>query len=66
MTYTLVFNHVLLDWSLSSGLILDMKSRELHKYDDGDTLFSITRVSTVARAVASILQNHNATANRAV
>lgn len=66
MTYTLVFNNVLLDWSLSSGLILDMKSRELRKYDDGDTLFSTTRVSTVGRAVAAILQNYDATANRAV
>lgn len=66
MTYTLVFNNVLLDWSLSSGLILDVKNQELRKYDDGDTLFSTTRVSTVGRAVAGILQNYDATANRAV
>lgn len=66
MTYTLVFNNVLLDWSLSSGLILDMGDREIRKYDDGDNLFSTTRVSTVGLAVAAVLQNYDATANRAV
>lgn len=66
MTYTLVFNNVLLDWSLSSGLILDQGKRVIHKYDDGNTLFSTTRVSTVGLAVAAILQNYDETANRAV
>jgi hypothetical protein len=66
MTYTLVFNNVLLDWSLSSGFILDPRQRIMHRYDDGDTLFSTTRVSTVGHAVAGILENLETTANRAV
>lgn len=66
MSYTLVFNNVLLDWSLFGGLILDARNREIRKYDDGDTLFSTTRISTVGRAVAAILQNYDETANRAV
>jgi hypothetical protein len=66
MTYTLVFTNVLLDWCLSSGLILDLKKRELRKYDQGDTLFSATRVCTIGLAVVGILQNYNTTANRAV
>jgi hypothetical protein len=66
MSYTLIFNNVLLDWSLSSGLMLDPKQKVMRRYDGGNILFSTTRVSTVGRAVAAVLGNFEATANRAV
>jgi hypothetical protein len=66
MSYTLVFNNVLLDWSLTSGLILDPHMRLMHRYNDGNTMFSTTLVSTVGHAVAGVLENFQATENRAV
>lgn len=66
LTYTYVFNNVLLDWGLQEGLLLDWKERKAVVYDGGVRPFSTARMETVAKAVVSVLRREEATRNRAV
>ncbi|KAK5074783.1 hypothetical protein LTS08_005648 [Lithohypha guttulata] len=65
-TYTLVYNNVFFDWGLEVGFILNPKKHKGTLYDGGDVPFSTTRLSTIGKAVVGIIENQEATKNRAV
>ncbi|KAL8414551.1 hypothetical protein RB594_005693 [Gaeumannomyces avenae] len=64
MTYTFLFTNVFLDWGLEEGFITDLGNRKATLYSGGSTPLSFTRLPTIARAVVSILQRPDETANR--
>jgi hypothetical protein len=66
LTYTYVYNSLLLDDGLALGVFGDFTARKANLYDGGETAFSTTRIATVARAVVAVLCNFEATKNRAV
>lgn len=65
-TYTLVSNGGFLDWGLEYAFLLDPKKRTATIFDDGERAFSVTTLGSVAKAVAAIFQNLDATKNRTV
>ncbi|KAK5087005.1 hypothetical protein LTR05_004176 [Lithohypha guttulata] len=65
-TYTLLYNNVFFDWGLEVGFILNPKKHKGTLYDGGDVPFSTTRLSTIGKAVVGIIENQEATKNRAV
>lgn len=66
LTYTYIYNGLLLEDGLEMNVFGDFTTRTVNIYDGGDTPFSTTRLSTVARAVVAVLQQFEATRNRAV
>jgi len=66
LSYTLVYNGAFLDWGLRNGLYFNFKERKAEIYDDGNQLFSTSRLSTVGKAVRRILTHPRETADRAV
>ena len=65
MTYTLIYNNVLLEQAFATGT-LDAEHRTVAFYDGGQTRFSLTTMATAARAVVEVLRNYESTADRAV
>lgn len=66
LTYTYIYNSLLFEDGLAMNVFGDFSARTVNIYDGGDTPFSTTRISTVARAVVAVLQQFEATKNRAV
>ncbi|KAI3392188.1 hypothetical protein diail_6079 [Diaporthe ilicicola] len=66
LTYTYIYNSLLLENGLDMIVFGDFIARTINIYDGGDTPFLATRISTVARAVVAVLQQFEATKNRAV
>lgn len=66
LTYTYIFNNALLDWVLKFGTLINLKARTLDSYDGGAHPISLTRISTVAKAVVGVLSHPDQTRNRAV
>lgn len=66
LSYTYIYNSLLLEDGLEMNVFGDFTNRTVNIYDGGDTPFSTTRISTVARAVVAVLQQFEATRNRAV
>lgn len=65
-TYTYVINNAFFDWGLQVGFIANPKEHKMTYWDDGDVPFSTTRLSTVGKAVAGVIQHLDATKNRNV
>lgn len=65
-TYTYVINNAFLDWGLQAGFIANPKEHKIIYWDGGDVPFSTTRLSTIGKAVASVIQHLDATKNRDV
>ena len=57
-SYTYLYTNSFLDWQLSIGLIVNLKEHTATLYDGGDVPFSATRLSTVGKAVVSIVKDH--------
>ncbi|KAI8675968.1 NAD(P)-bd-dom domain-containing protein [Fusarium keratoplasticum] len=66
LTYTYIYNSLLLDDGLDLNVFADFTAWTVNIYDGGDTAFSTTSISTVARAVVAVLSNFEATRNRAI
>lgn len=66
ITYTLIYNGAFLDWAIQAGVLIDIKRRKSILYDGGNRPVSATRLSTVGKAVTSVLTNYDKTANRAI
>lgn len=66
MSYTLICNGPFLDWGLMVGFIMNVKGKTINLYDGGDRVFSTTSLPAVGKAVVGVLQNLDATKNRAV
>ncbi|KAK1690553.1 hypothetical protein BDP55DRAFT_353709 [Colletotrichum godetiae] len=66
LTYTYVYNSVLFDEGLSLGAFANFSTRTVNIFDGGDTIFSATRIKTVAQAVVAILNKYESTKNQAV
>lgn len=66
LTYTYIYNSLLFEDGLDMIVFGDFITRTVNIYDGGDTPFSTTRMSTVARAVVTVLKQFEATKNRAV
>jgi len=65
-SYTLVYNGPFLDWGIAVGFIIKPKEHSATLFNGGDRTFSATTLPTIGKAVAAILKNQAATANRAV
>ncbi|KAL1847693.1 hypothetical protein Daus18300_013860 [Diaporthe australafricana] len=66
LTYTYIYNSLLLEDGLEMKVFGDFSARTINIYDGGNTAFSTTRMTTVARAVVAVLKQFEATKNRAV
>ena len=65
-SYTLIYNNAFFDWGLNVGFIVDPKEHKATIYDGGDVPFSVTRLSSIGKAVAGVINNLDATKNRVV
>lgn len=65
-TYTYVYNGVWWDWSIHANFTVNAKEHKATLWDGGDVTFSTTRLATVGKAVVSVINNQDATRNRAV
>lgn len=66
VSYTLIYNGPFLDSGLQGGLFLNFKERKINLYDGGDQLISVSRLSTVGKAVRRVLTHPRETVNRAI
>ncbi|KAL8825532.1 MAG: hypothetical protein Q9191_004356 [Dirinaria sp. TL-2023a] len=66
LSYTLVCTGPFLDWGVQVGFLLNIKEKSINLYDGGDRVFSTTTLASIGKAVAGVLQNLDATKNRAV
>ncbi|KAJ4341911.1 hypothetical protein N0V95_007096 [Ascochyta clinopodiicola] len=64
LTYTIIYNNLYLDWGLQYAYIADVLNRSATLYDGGSLPLSMTRLSTVAKAVVGVLRNPKDTENR--
>ncbi|KAK5712073.1 hypothetical protein LTR15_012142 [Elasticomyces elasticus] len=66
-SYTFVYVNAFLDWGLvNHGLLLDLPGKKIQMVNGGETSFTANTVDFIAQGVLAILQNLDATANRAV
>lgn len=66
MSYTVVCTGPFLDWGLMVGFIMNVKGKSINLYDGGDRVFSTTSLPAIGKSVVGVLQNLDATKNRAV
>jgi len=65
-TYTHMYNGLFFDWGIQIGLIVNAKEHKATIYDGGDVPISMTTLSTIGHAVVGVINNLDATKNRAV
>ena len=65
-TYTYTYNNAFLDWGIQVGFIVNTKEHKATIYDGGDVPISFTTLATIGKAVVGIINNLEATKNRAV
>ena len=67
-SYTFIYTNCLLDWGLSATgkMLLDPENRSISLYDGGDVKFSTTSMPTTGKAVVSVLDHFDETANRSI
>ncbi|KAK5072329.1 hypothetical protein LTR70_010440 [Exophiala xenobiotica] len=65
-TYTHMYNGLFFDWGIQIGLIVNAKEHKATIYDGGDVPISMTTLSTIGNAVVGVINNLDATKNRAV
>ncbi|KAK1722760.1 hypothetical protein CaCOL14_010380 [Colletotrichum acutatum] len=66
LSYTFIYNNLFLDWGLNVGFIADVAGKKATIYNGGSFPISVTRLSTVGKAVVAVLGNPNATKNQTV
>ena len=65
-SYTLLMNNAFWDWGVNTGLVLNVKEHTAILVNGGNTPISVTRMSTIGKAIVGVLKNLEATSNRAV
>lgn len=65
-SYTLLMNNAFWNSGVRAGLIVNIKEHTATVVNGGNVPFSVTRLSTIGRAVVGVLKNLEATRNRAV
>jgi hypothetical protein len=64
-SYSVISNGPFYDWSLKTGFLgFTVKDDSFVLFDDGNTPFAVTTLSTIAKAVAAILSKPAETANK--
>ncbi|KAJ0308806.1 hypothetical protein COL5a_006371 [Colletotrichum fioriniae] len=66
LSYTFIYNNLFLDWGLNVGFIADVAGKKATIYNGGSFPISVTRLSTVGKAVVSVLRNPDTTKNQTV
>ncbi|KAK4548125.1 hypothetical protein LTR36_009994 [Oleoguttula mirabilis] len=65
-TYTYIFNNAFLDWGIDAKSLVDVPGKKIDLYDGGETRYTATPLSFVAKGTVACLQKFEETANRAV
>ncbi|SPO06191.1 related to 2`-hydroxyisoflavone reductase [Cephalotrichum gorgonifer] len=65
-SYTLVFNNAFFDWGIRVGFIINAKTHVTTLPDGGNRRFSVTRLSTIGKALVGVLANLDETKNKSV
>ncbi|TFB07534.1 Isoflavone reductase [Trichoderma ghanense] len=65
-SYTALCTGSFLDWGLAAGFLVHPKTHTATIYDDGNLPFSTTTLSTISKAVVSIISRPEETKNRHV
>lgn len=63
-SYTSIGNGPFLDWGLATNFLMDLKNRSATIYDGGDSKFSVTTLTGVAKAVVGVFRHLEETKNR--
>ena len=63
-SYTAVHNGPFFDWCLNIGVFGNLKTHDITLWDGGDTKISTTTLASVAKAVAGVFKNLEATENK--
>ncbi|KAL7802189.1 hypothetical protein V8C44DRAFT_345693 [Trichoderma aethiopicum] len=66
LSYTALCTGAFLDWGLAAGFLVHPKSHTATIYDDGNLPWSTTTLSTISKAVVSIIGHLEETKNRHV
>ncbi|KAM0450018.1 hypothetical protein ACHAPV_008650 [Trichoderma viride] len=66
LTYTFAYSGAFLDWGLEHQFLLKTVDSKPQLFDGGNTVFSTSKLDTVAEAVLAILSKPEETKNRAV
>ncbi|KAH8674691.1 hypothetical protein BGZ60DRAFT_504493 [Tricladium varicosporioides] len=66
MSFTTVVNGVVIDYGMRKGAVFIASKREARVFDGGSVKVSMTRLSTIGKAVVGVLKHPKETANRAV
>lgn len=65
-SYTIVMNNAFLDWGIDMDFLLKVKEKKVTLWDGGETEYSVTPLSGVAKGVVGILRKPEETKNRVV
>lgn len=65
-SYTRLTPHAFFDWGIREQFLADPKTHSITVYNGGNTPFSVTTLSTIAKAIVAILKNLEATENRPI
>lgn len=64
-SWTAIYTALLFDWGLGNGFLeYDIKAHTAKIWDDGSKLFTLTNADQLGRAVISVLENPEKTANK--
>lgn len=66
MSFTTIVNGVVIDYVMRKGAVFIASKREARLFDGGSVKVSMTRLSTIGKAVVGVLGHFEETANRAV
>ncbi|PVH75683.1 NAD(P)-binding protein [Cadophora sp. DSE1049] len=66
ISYTCIHTGPLLDYLLNIGVLVNVKSRSITLFDDGEKRFSTTTMGTAAKAIVAVLKHPEKFANREV
>ncbi|KAH6718430.1 hypothetical protein BKA61DRAFT_599606 [Leptodontidium sp. MPI-SDFR-AT-0119] len=64
ISHTIIHTGPLLDYLLNIGVLVNLKSRTITLFDDGEKRFSTTTMATASAAVAAVLKMGEGSANR--
>jgi hypothetical protein len=66
LTYTIMNCGYILDFGIRRGSIFDLRTHTARIADDGNKVFSASRLETVGKAVVGVLEHPDETVNRSV
>ncbi|KAI1390794.1 NAD(P)-binding protein [Hypoxylon trugodes] len=66
ITYSLIATGPFLDLALGSGLLIDLKKKDITLWNGGDVRFSATTIASSVKAVSQVLKHPEETKNREI